>query len=126
MVKKRILSIEDEPAIQQTLKLRLEASGYEVLCAADGAEGLEMARNEKPDLIVLDLMLPKRDGHSICRLLKFDQRYRHIPILMLTARGLQKDRETGTRMGADAYLTKPYESAELLATIERLLGDASP
>lgn len=123
MVKKRILSVEDEPAIQQTLKLRLEAAGYEVICAADGAEGLEIARNEKPDLIILDLMLPKRDGYSVCRLLKFDQRYRHIPILMLTARGLQKDRETGGRMGADAYLTKPYDSAQLLATIQNLLGD---
>ncbi|MDP3937781.1 MAG: response regulator [Deltaproteobacteria bacterium] len=124
MTKKRILSVEDEPAIQKTLKLRLEASGYEVLCATDGAEGLELARQEKPDLIILDLMLPKRDGNSVCRLLKFDQRYREIPILMLTARGLQKDRETGVKMGADAYLTKPYDSVELIATVRKLLGEA--
>lgn len=125
MDRKRILSIEDEPAIQHTLKLRLEAAGYEVLCAADGAAGLDAARDEKPDLVILDLMLPKRDGYSICRLLKFDQRYRHIPILMLTARGLEKDRETGVKTGADAYLTKPYDAAELLETVRRLLGEAA-
>jgi DNA-binding response OmpR family regulator len=122
--RKRILSIEDEPAIQMTLKARLEANGYEVLCASDGEEGLARAQAEKPDLIILDLMLPKRDGYSICRLLKFDQRYRHIPILMLTARGLEKDRETGMKTGADAYITKPFDSADLLATVRRLLGES--
>jgi DNA-binding response OmpR family regulator len=121
--RKRILSIEDEPAIQMTLRARLEANGYEVLCVSDGEEGLRVAQQEKPDLIILDLMLPKRDGYSICRLLKFDQRYRHIPILMLTARGLEKDRETGMKTGADAYVTKPFDSADLVATVRRLLGE---
>ncbi|MFQ5458277.1 MAG: response regulator transcription factor [Myxococcota bacterium] len=123
MSKKRILSIEDEPAIQLTLRARLEACGYEVLSATDGETGLHMAREEKPDLILLDLMLPKRDGYSVCRLLKFDQRYSQIPILMLTARGQAKDRETGMKTGADAYLTKPFDSEELMSTVRRLLKE---
>ena len=119
--KKRLLIIEDEQTIQAPLRARLEGSGYEVLCALDGDEGLRLAREEKPDLIVLDLMLPKRNGYSICRLLKFDQRYEHIPVLMLTARVQQSDRKRGWSTGADAYMTKPFESAELVATVRRLL-----
>lgn len=124
MSRKRILIVEDEAAIQLPLKIRLEANGYEVLCASDGDEGLALAQEEKPDLILLDLMLPKRDGYSVCRLLKFDQRYSHIPILMLTARGLSKDRETGLKTGADAYMTKPFNSEELMAAVQRLLEES--
>ena len=125
LVKKRLLVVEDELAILMTLRARLEATGYEVLSADDGEQGLNLAREQKPDLIILDVMLPKRDGYSICRLLKFDQRYKHIPILMLTARSQDRDRERGRGTGADAYMTKPFDSAELLETVQRLLEEAS-
>jgi DNA-binding response OmpR family regulator len=121
--KKRILLVEDELGIQAILRKRLESKGYEVIAAGDGETGLSLARTEKPDLILLDVMLPRRDGYSVCRLLKFDNRYRHIPVIMLTARSQERDRETGRHTGADAYITKPFESAELLATIAGLLGD---
>jgi DNA-binding response OmpR family regulator len=85
--------------------MRLEASGYEVIEAADGASGLEKARNMNPDLIILDIMLPKMDGYKVARLLKFDEKHRSIPIIMLTARSQQADRETGMAVGCDAYLT---------------------
>lgn len=119
--KKRILVVDDEPGITATLRARLEASGYEVLLASDGESGLQQAREEKPDLILLDIMLPKRDGYSICRLLKFDNRFQHIPVIMLTARTQERDRSLGRKTGADAYVTKPFDTAQLLDTIRRLL-----
>ncbi|OGP81565.1 MAG: hypothetical protein A2Y95_11655 [Deltaproteobacteria bacterium RBG_13_65_10] len=121
---KRILIIEDEQAIRSILRKRLEANGYDVIVAEDGEEGLAVARQEKPDLILLDVMLPKRDGYSVCRLLKFDQRYRHIPVVMLTARAQEKDQKLGQQTGADAYVTKPFDAAELLATISSMLKDS--
>jgi DNA-binding response OmpR family regulator len=119
--RKRVLIIDDEPVIRATVRLRLEANGYDVQCAGDGPEGVTLARQEKPDLIILDLMLPKWDGYSICGLLKSDELYRDIPILMLTARSLEYDKERGRRTGADAYVTKPFDSAELMDTVRRLL-----
>ena len=86
MPKKRILLIEDEADMVYALTLQLEAINCEVLSAADGQTGLDMARKEKPDLIILDLMLPKMDGYKICRMLKFDEKYKKIPIIMFTAR----------------------------------------
>jgi DNA-binding response OmpR family regulator len=121
--KKRILIVEDDAAIRAMLRKRLEANAYEVLDAEDGEEGLALARQEKPDLILLDLMLPKRDGYSVCRLLKFDQRYRHIPVVMLTARAQEKDRRLGQQTGADAYVTKPFDAGELLAIVAGMLKD---
>lgn len=119
--KKRILVVDDEPGIQATLRARLEANGYDVLLESDGEAGLQRAREEKPDLILLDLMLPRRDGYSVCRLLKFDNRFRHIPIIMLTARAQERDRSLGQKTGADAYISKPFDASHLLETIRRLL-----
>jgi DNA-binding response OmpR family regulator len=120
--KKRILVVEDEEDYRCALKTRLEANGYEVLESADGLSGLEAARNEKPDLVILDLMLPRMDGYKVARFLKFDDKHRKMPILMLTARAQQTDRETGLAVGADAYLTKPTKEGELLAVVRTLLG----
>lgn len=120
--KKRILIVEDEAEMLKALQLRLESNGYEVLAAQDGMSGLHQARKEKPDLILLDVMLPKMDGFRICRMLKFDQDYRHIPIIMLTAKVQAADMEQGLAMGADAYMTKPYKAEELVAKIQDLLG----
>ncbi len=119
---KRILIIEDYPHIVDILRMRLESGGYEVLTAYDGKEGLRKAREEKPDLIILDIMLPKLNGFKVCRLLKFDAKYQHIPIFMLTSRKKQSDIETGKETGADEYIVKPYEISELMELIERYLG----
>ena len=122
MAGKKILIVDDEEDIAFSMARRLTAAGYEVICAEDGVEGLKRAQTEGPDLIVLDLMLPKMDGYKVCRLLKFDERYKRIPILMLSARGQQEDIALGRETGAEAYLTKPCEAGELLAKIQELLG----
>lgn len=122
MKKSRILVVEDAGFMLKALKMQLEASGYEVIPAADGEEGLRKAREEHPDLIVLDLMLPKIDGYKVCRLIKFDEQYEHIPIIMVTAKNEAQSKNLGQEVGADAYLTKPYNLKQLLSTIEKLLN----
>ena len=124
MDKKRILIVDDEEDIISILKLRLEANNYEVLSAHDGQEGLNKARSEKPDLIILDLMLPKLDGYKVCSMLKFDKHYSAIPIIMFTARAQKEDEELGKKMGADGYIHKPFESEILLKKIKELLEKA--
>ncbi|MDD5409390.1 MAG: response regulator [Candidatus Omnitrophica bacterium] len=121
MPKKRILLIEDEADMVYALNIQLEALNFEVLSASDGQAGLDMARKEKPDLIILDLMLPKIDGYKICRLLKFDEKYKKIPIIMFTARAQEQDKKLGQEVGADAYITKPFDSKALLDKISALL-----
>ncbi len=116
-----ILLVDDEEAIIKTVRARLEASGYRVLTAMDGTEGLEKARGEHPDLMILDLMLPNLDGYHVCKLLKGDTRYRKIPIIMLTARAGEKDEKLGYESGADAYLRKPFQTQELLSAIEKFI-----
>ena len=124
MDKKRILIVDDEEDILNVLRFRLEANNYEVLSASDGQEGLNKARSEKPDLIILDLMLPKLDGYKVCRMLKFDETYKAIPIIIFTARAQKKDEELGMEMGVDAYIAKPFESEVLLEKMKELLNIA--
>ncbi len=119
MEKKRVLVIDDYPQVVELLKMRLESAGYQVLVAYDGQEGLVKARQEKPDLIILDIMLPKMNGYKVCRFLKFDKKYRHIPIVMLTSRAKPSDAEIGMKMGADEYLFKPYNPKQLLAVVKK-------
>jgi len=119
--KKRILLVDDEKDLLEVVKLRLEASGYEVLVSADGQSALEAARREKPDLIILDLMLPKLDGYKVCRMLKFDEKYKFIPIIMFSARGQETDKQLGKEVGADAYITKPFEPKVLIEKIDELI-----
>lgn len=115
----RLLLIEDEPAMRTALEDCLRAEGYRVLSVADGAAGLERAVAEKPDLILLDVMLPRLDGFAVCRELR---RLGHAtPILMLTAKGQVEDRVTGLDVGADDYLVKPFSTDELLARVRALL-----
>ena len=121
--KKKILVVDDEQEFRMMLRVRLEANGYEVSEAEDGAIGLEKARNTGPDLIILDVMLPKIDGYKVARLLKFDEKYRNIPIVLLTARSQQTDKETGMAVGGDAYLTKPYKSEDMLEIVAKLLSE---
>jgi len=121
MDKKKILLVDDENDLVETLGYRLEANNYEVIKAFDGQEGLDKARKESPDLIILDLMLPKLDGYKVCRMLKFDDKYSKIPIILFTARAQESDKKTGEEVGADAYVTKPFEPVVLLAKIKDLL-----
>ncbi|MBT3182163.1 MAG: response regulator [Deltaproteobacteria bacterium] len=120
---KKILVIDDERDLVETLKFRLDAAGYEVHAAYDGQEGLKKTRDVIPDLIILDVMMPALDGYQVCRMLKFDAKYEDIPIIMLTARGQDSDKATGGEVGADIYLTKPFESSVLMEKIKKLLDD---
>lgn len=120
----KILIVDDEPDLITTVSFRLEKIGYEIISAADGREGLEKARQEKPDLIILDLMLPKMDGYKVCGMLKHDQRYNKIPIILFTARAQVSDQKIGMDCGADAYITKPFEPQVLLEKIKELLEKA--
>jgi len=119
--KKKILVVDDELDMLMVIKLRLEASGFEVITATDGLEGLNAARKDNPDLIVLDIMLPKMNGYKVARFLKFDEEYKKIPIVMLTALGGEEDRTTGIETGADAYLTKPFETEQLLSAVRKYI-----
>jgi two-component system alkaline phosphatase synthesis response regulator PhoP len=123
MPKKRILIVDDEPDLLETIQLSLEIEGYECLVAYDGFRGFERARKEKPDLIILDVMLPGMNGYKVCRLLKFDEKYKHIPIIMLTAEAQEKDRLTGKQTGADFYMTKPFSPDKLLVKVKEYLGE---
>jgi len=122
MSNKRILVVDDEMDLVETVRFALELEGYDVLVAYNGEDGLNQARKENPDLILLDLMLPKLDGYKVCRLLKFDERYKHIPILMLTAKTQEKDRATGMETGANEYITKPFEMDELMKKVKNYLN----
>lgn len=118
----KILVIDDEPDLTMMVRMRLEAAGYEVIEANDGQEGLDKARKENPDLIILDLMLPKLDGYKVCRMLKFDEKYKKIPVIMFTARAQDSDKKLAEEVGATAYLTKPFDPQTLLSKIQELLG----
>ena len=120
----RVLVVDDEPDLVRVLEFGLKASGYTVEVASDGQEGLKKAREIKPDVILLDLMLPKLDGYKICRLLKFDDRYKHIPIIILSARTQEGDQALALEMGANRFISKPYEFSEILGLIETLLKQA--
>ena len=114
----RILVVEDDLTLLETLEYNLAAEGYEILTASDGLTALEVAREEEPDLIVLDIMLPGLDGFEVCRILR---REMTVPILMLTARVDEVDRVVGLEMGADDYLIKPFSMREFLARVKALL-----
>ncbi len=119
--KKRILIVEDQAAIINMLRMRLEANNYEVITAGDGQEGLEKAHKENPSLIILDIMLPKMNGYKVCQLLKADPKYNTIPIIISSGRTPQEIRKVGREVGADAYVSKPFEAEALLSKIKELL-----
>ena len=119
--KPRILIVDDESDLVSVLRIGLEIEGFEVISASDGEDGLKKAREDRPDLVVLDLMLPKLDGYRVCRALKFDERYRGLPILILSARSGDQDRRLAFDMGADAFMTKPYDMAALVKLIRARL-----
>ena len=122
--KPRILIVEDEPAMVAGLRDNFEYEGYEVISAGDGAEGLERALADDPDLVVLDVMMPRMSGLDVCKQLK--ARRPGVPIIMLTARGQEIDKVVGLELGADDYVTKPFSIRELMARVKAVLRRASP
>lgn len=124
MTAKKILVADDEHNIVKLVESRLKANGYDVITAYDGQEAFNKARSDQPDLIILDLMLPKMDGYKVCGLLKKDTNYSKIPVILFTARAQESDKAIGLEMGADAYIIKPFESEILLGKIKELLKTA--
>ncbi len=120
-MRQTILVVDDEPDIVEIIQYNLEKSGFDVIVAADGPVALEKARDETPDLIVLDLMLPGLEGTDVCRILKQDDRTRSIPILMLTAKSEEIDRIIGLELGADDYVVKPFSPREIALRIRNIL-----
>ena len=122
--KTRILIVEDEPAMVQGLRDNFEYEGYEVISALDGSAGLEKALNDNPDLVVLDVMMPKMSGLDVCKHLKVKKP--NLPIIMLTARGQEIDKVVGLELGADDYVTKPFSIRELMARVKAVLRRVNP
>ena len=122
--KTRILIVEDEPAMVAGLRDNFEYEGYEVISAADGVEGLERALADNPDLVVLDVMMPRMSGLDVCKQLKAKKP--SMPIIMLTARGQEIDKVVGLELGADDYVTKPFSIRELMARVKAVLRRVSP
>jgi DNA-binding response OmpR family regulator len=125
MDKKRILIVDDEEDIVESIRFRLEFEGFECMVAFEGETALMKARGENPDLVLLDIMLPNINGYKIARLLKFDEAYKNIPIIMLTARAQKADITLGEETGADEYVTKPFVMDELVNMIRKYLKDSS-
>lgn len=121
MERPRVLIVDDEPDIVESIKFRLETEDIDCITANDGEEGLAKAQNERPDLILLDVMMPKMNGYKVARLLKFDAAYSDIPIIMLTARSQEKDIDLGEETGADEYVTKPFDMEKLVELVMEYL-----
>jgi DNA-binding response OmpR family regulator len=120
----KVLIVEDEETLAAKLADKLRDEGFSVITATDGEDGLERIRAEHPDLIVLDIMLPRLDGLSICRIVRHDAATSHIPIIMLTARGTEVDRIVGLESGADDYVVKPFGLGEFLARVRAVMRRA--
>jgi len=126
MAKGKILVVDDEIYIVHILDFSLGMEGYEVVTALDGEQALEKAGAEHPDLIVLDIMMPKLDGYETCKMLKSEAATREIPVILLSAKGRNVDQKIGFEVGADDYITKPFSPRKLVERINALLGQASP
>ena len=120
---KKILIVDDEADIIEILQFILEAEGFKCITAFDGEEGLKLAREIHPDLIILDVMMPKINGYKISRLLKYDNKYKDIPILMITARSQEEDKIIGEETGADEYITKPFNVDFVVEKVKSYLGN---
>ena len=121
-MKKKILIIEDSETVMAIVKDTLENAGYDVVYSTDGNDAINKARLEKPDLMVMDVMLPNMNGYQICRMLKFDSITENIPVVMLTSRGQEKDKQMGHDVGCNVYLTKPVDLDLLVKTVNDLIS----
>ena len=119
---KKILIVDDEQDIVDSLKFVLETSNFTCYTADNGEDGLRLAKELTPDLIILDVMMPKINGYKISRLLKYDAKYKNIPILMVTARSQEEDKLIGEETGADEYITKPFELDDVVKKVEEYLN----
>ena len=121
----KVLIADDEPNIVISLEYLMKRAGYQVIVARDGQEALDTLRRERPRLVLLDVMMPKKSGHEVCQELRADERIRDTLVLMLTAKGRDTDVDKGLGVGADAYMTKPFSTKELVAKVAQML-DAAP
>ena len=121
-----VLLVDDEPNIILSLEFLIEQAGYEVRVARDGEAALKSIEERRPDLILLDVMLPKRDGFDVCERIRANPAWNDIRIIMLTAKGRVSERERGLALGADAYITKPFSTREAMEQIKRFLDDEGP
>jgi DNA-binding response OmpR family regulator len=117
----KVLLVDDDPVILKLLQVNFEMEGYKVMTANDGVEGLEKARTERPDIVLLDIMMPRMDGLEVTKALKGDASTKDIPIILLSAKAQASDVQVGKDMGADDYLTKPFDPLELLDRVNELL-----
>ena len=125
MAKGKILVVDDEIYIVHILDFSLGMEGYEVITALDGEQALERLESDKPDMIVLDIMMPKLDGYETCKLLKGDEATRDIPVILLSAKGRNVDQKIGFEVGADDYITKPFSPRKLVERINAILGHSN-
>lgn len=122
MGKPQVLIVEDEPHIVLSLEFLLQRAGYDTVAVADGEEGLALVRRLRPDVVLLDVMLPRRNGYEVCQAIKADPELRTIPVVMLSARGQEVEVLKGLELGAVAYVTKPFGNAEILEAIRAVLA----
>jgi DNA-binding response OmpR family regulator len=122
---KTILIVDDEPSILMTIQFLMTQQGYDVLTAERGEDALDLISRYKPDLVLLDIMLPGIDGYEVCEIIRLNPDYGKVKIVFLTAKGHETEIAEGLALGADAYITKPYSNVELLAKIKELLQDPS-
>lgn len=120
---KKILIVDDEPSIVLSLEFLMEKAGYAVVTAGDGEAAMAKLREEKPDLVLLDISLPRLSGYEICQSMRENPAWKDVRIVMLTAKGRDVEREKGLAMGADDYITKPFSTQEVVETINRLIDD---
>jgi DNA-binding response OmpR family regulator len=122
MERRTVLVVDDDPVIVKLLQVNFEMEGYQVLTAGDGEEGLDLAQRDRPDVIILDVMMPKLDGLEVARALKTDEETRDIPVLLLSAKAQASDVQAGQSL-ADDYITKPFDPLELLDRVASLIAD---
>ncbi len=125
-MRSRILVVDDEPEAVELVEFNLKKAGFDVICATDGAQAVRKARSDRPDLIVLDLMMPEIDGLEVCKILRRDPATARIPIIMLTAKAAEVDRIVGLELGAEDYVTKPFSPRELVLRINKALRRGQP
>ena len=121
MARAKVLVVDDEEYIQHILNFSFGAEGYEVVTASDGEEGVSKAKDEKPDVIVMDIMMPKMDGYEACKQIKTDPQTKDIPVILLTAKGRDADRKLGSEVGADDYVVKPFSPGRLIERVEGIM-----
>ncbi len=119
-MKKKVLLVEDEPDVRMVIGGRLASLGFEVFEAKDGSEGLELVRKERPDVVLLDLMIPKIDGYKLCRMIKFDVGLRHTLVVIYSAKSSERDKQLAEEVGADAYMVKPFDFELFVKTVDKL------